>query len=321
MDKVTEAEHYTSTLTVAPQLDRMRLDLFLDHCFGSYTRSFFKNLIDQGLVTRNGVTATKASTRVQAGDIIEVAFPPQRAVHPLRDDHAPLGIEIVDEQNDFIVISKPAGLLVHPPAHGSSVITLSDWLVTYYPEAKDIGDPDRPGLIHRLDKDTSGLLVIARTEDAFTHLQEAFKQRDVRKTYFAIVRGHPPSYGTITYNIERDPICRQQMTHAIESGRRARTEYDVVEYFKDHALVRLRPITGRTHQLRVHCYAIGHPVLGDTMYGKKSHIIDRQALHAHTLAFSFDGASHSYTAPFPDDIQRALTELRKRSPELLSPEA
>lgn len=309
-----EQEHAYATLTVPPQLERMRLDLFLDHCFATYTRSFFKKLIDRGLVTHNDTITTKASSRVTSGDTITVAFPPQRAVHPLRSNHAPLGIDVIAEHDTFLVINKPAGLLVHPPAHGSVAVTLADWLVTYYPEIALTGDADRPGIVHRLDKDTSGILLVARTHTAYEQLQEAFKQREVYKTYYAIVTGHPAAHGTISYNIERDPIHRQQMIHTHESGRHAVTEYTAVEYFQDHTLIKLRPITGRTHQLRVHCSAIGHPILGDAVYGKKSKLIDRQALHAQALSFTYDGTTYQYTAAFPDDITSVLRELRNRSP-------
>jgi len=313
MKDIQSEETCDVTLTVAQQLDRMRLDLFLDHCFATYTRSFFKKLIDTGMVTHNTTITTKASTRVTAGDTVTVTFPPQRSVHPLRHDHYPLGITVIAEHDAFLVIDKPAGLLVHPPAHGSSAVTLADWLVTYYPETHNVGDPERPGIVHRLDKDTSGILLVARTQHAYDTLQHAFKQRDVTKVYYAIVRGHPEPHGTIQYNIERDPIHRQQMIHTQEGGRHAITEYHVVEYFEDHTLLKLRPTTGRTHQIRVHANAIGHPILGDGIYGKKSSIIDRQALHAHTLAFTYNHHAYTYRAPFPRDLQKALWDLRKRA--------
>lgn len=190
------------------------------------------------------------------------------------------------------------------------MITLADIIVSHYPEITNVGQPERPGIVHRLDKDTSGLLLIARTQHGYDTLTKLFKDRTIKKTYLAIVKNDPIESNSITAPISRNPVNPRRMTAKILRGREARTDYKVIQYFDDYALIKVFPHTGRTHQIRVHMEHVGHPVLGDTLYGQQSKsdkkIIKRHALHAHELEFTFDGENHTFTLPLPADMQRLI---------------
>jgi 23S rRNA pseudouridine1911/1915/1917 synthase len=224
-----------------------------------------------------------------------------------------------------MIIHKPANLLVHAPSVKSPAVTLIDWIRHHHHELSSVGAVDRPGIIHRLDKETSGLLIVTRTNYGHTLLGDLFKNRMMHKTYKAVVEGHPAPEGTITLAIGRNPVNRTKMTFFNENcvdetgkvgaikARHAKTEYKVLEYFNDTSLIEAKPTTGRTHQIRVHMMALGHPIIGDQLYGKKSSLIDRQALHAEQLSFTFDNMQHSFTDKAPDDFQQLITFLRKES--------
>lgn len=289
-----------------------RLDRFLAREFKDYSRTFFQALIHRGLVCLNGVIQNHASAVIRKGDTISFTVPvPEKTLHDPIQIRA-LPVEVVYEHEHFLIISKPAGLSTHRAGTRCADLTLADWIVCNYPalaeEFKD--EPDRPGIVHRLDKDTSGLMIIARTRYAYKQFVDLFKSRGVHKTYNALVRGHPPAAGTIDFNIERHATIPTRMTHRIGSGREAVTHYRVLEYVNDSALLELTPLTGRTHQIRVHCAAIGNPIVGDTVYGTKSPLIRRQALHAAHLTFCFDGQSYEFRQPLPADLQEALKHMR-----------
>jgi len=300
-------------LTVSGQDSGSRLDQFLAKSFTHYSRSFFQQLIDNGFISVDGKMQTKAGYKLSVGQEIVIQIPPP---HPVRDvrkeDVDKLGIEIVAEHPDFLIIYKPAGVLVHVPHPNSDTITLVDWIEYYYKDIAHVGTLDRPGIVHRIDKDTSGLLILARTNYAHMQFTQLFKERAIHKTYLALVQGNPPKTGTITFSIDRHQVHRHKMTHSMSSGRAAHTDYQVLEYFDNAAYLQVHPITGRTHQIRVHCAAIGHPILGDVVYGKQSSLIKRQALHAYNIAFEYDGKSYSFTKEIPADFQHALEQLRSK---------
>ena len=215
------------------------------------------------------------------------------------------------EDPDFYIIEKPAGLMVHRPSTSSVELTLIDWLVHQVPEIINIGHPERPGIVHRLDKNTTGLLIVPRTSRAHMLFSDLFKNRDIKKTYLAVVRGHPEKEGTIELPIGRDPITRNKMTVNGIEAREAVTRYKVLTYFENAALVEIYPVTGRTHQIRVHFKAIGHPLLGDQLYGTRSPLIKRHALHATQLTFDFKGKPYTFTSTPPQDFELLLSKLKK----------
>lgn len=303
------------TFVVTKEDENKRLDLYLNSLFSEYTRNFLQQLIEKGLVTLNQKNTVKQSIKIKESDTITIQFPPQQGVDPEKlktlDNH----LSIVYEHNDFFIVNKPAGLLVHQPHANSTELTLVDWLLQAHNPIKidSIGLKERAGIVHRLDKDTSGLIIIARTPHAFKTFQEMFAQRTIYKTYYALVEGHPPREGTVDQAIGRDPYNRTKM--AIKKptdrmiARTATTHYKTITYFQNYSLLELKPITGRTHQIRVHLRHIGHPIVGDSVYGKKSNLINRQALHAQAISFTFDGIFHSISIPLAPDIQAACDLL------------
>jgi len=208
------------------------------------------------------------------------------------------------------VIDKPAGLAVHP-APGHPGHTLVNAVLFHFPHLADIGDSLRPGIVHRLDKDTSGLMLVAKNRIAQANLINQFKARSVSKAYLALVKGHlTPERGVIEAEIGRDPRNRKRMA-VVSGGREARTEYQVVQYTGDYTLLEIRPETGRTHQIRVHLVAIGYPVVGDSVYGVKSPHLSRQFLHACRLGFKLPsiGEYAEFTSQLPPDLQQALRDI------------
>lgn len=236
-----------------------------------------------------------------------------------------MNIRVVHEDRDFLVLDKPAGIAVHGGA-GVRSETVVDWLVRKYPEVKKVGDPstssgqaiERPGIVHRLDKDTSGVLLVARNQKSFEALKHLFKERKVEKTYLALVAGAPKKKsGVIDAPIGRS--VRQPTKRAIGQRaaglRAARTAYRVLEAFGGYALLAVKPKTGRMHQIRVHLASLGHPVAGDRIYGGGKVVLKglgRQFLHAASLSFSYpEGRRWHFEASLPDDLAKVLHELRR----------
>ena len=297
-----------------------------------YSRSFFQHIIKEGYASLNGKPITKSSCPVKAWDSITITFPPKRAIAPTAVAQMVktknLDIEVVHENEHFLIIYKPANIMVHAPSERSGAITLVDWLLVNYPGISQVGYSDRPGIVHRIDKDTSGLLVVPKTPYAHAAFSKLFKDRAIHKTYLAVVEGHPDPAGTIDIPIGRSPQGNKMAAFpeykpytdsgaptTLKSSRGSRrirhaiTHYVVKQYFENNALIEATIVTGRTHQIRVHCTAIGHSIVGDPVYGKKSKFIKRQALHAYCLSFIFDGKEHTFCRELPDDFQELLAAL------------
>ncbi len=285
-----------------------RLDVFIARRLPELSRSHAHRLISEGRVRVAG-TRAKPSLRLEAGQRVAVEVPT-----PLADRAVPeaIPLDIIFEDADLLVVNKRTGMTVHPaPGHRSS--TLVNAILAHCHDLSGIGGVARPGIVHRLDRDTSGVIVVAKNDAAHNALARQLKDRDVEKTYIALVEGTPrPTKGTIDAPIARDPRNRQRMT-VLEGGRDAVTSYEVVERFRGAALLEARPKTGRTHQIRVHLAAIGHPIVGDRVYGKPSPLVPRQFLHAARLAFTHPGIGErvEFEAPLAEDLERGLTELRR----------
>lgn len=289
-----------------------RLDHFLVERLPEFSRSRLQHLIRDGYVRVEGVLAKKSGQVLEPGQVIQVTIPPP-APTGLQPEQIPL--DIVFENGDVIVVNKPAGMVVHPAAgHGSG--TLVHAVLGYAPEIEGIGGKERPGVVHRLDKDTSGLILLAKNDRAHRWLQEQFRNRRVIKTYLALVDGRPAtSRGRVEAPIGRDPAHRKRMAVLpVGKGREAISEYRTLETFEAHTFLEFRPLTGRTHQVRLHCAFLGCPIVGDRVYGRRktSLILDRQFLHAAAIEIVLPGEAQarSFEAPLPPDLEAVLRELR-----------
>ncbi len=281
-----------------------RIDRLLTTEFPTYSRNYFQQLILDEHVLLNGSIIKKSSTIVKPGDVIDVTFPPVRPLGALPLPKEDMGVSILYEHKDFLIVYKPAGVLVHAPNHYKATVSLVDWLVHSFKELETVGYADRPGIVHRLDKDTSGLLIIPRNNSSHAHFSALFQQRKIHKTYLAYVKGHPAESGTIDFNIARHPIHKHKMTHTTGVGRDALTHYNVLSYLSESALIEVHPVTGRTHQIRVHCASIGHPIVGDAVYGSASPLIARQALHAYQVSFTHQERFYSFWHDMPHDMKK-----------------
>jgi 23S rRNA pseudouridine1911/1915/1917 synthase len=298
------------TLVFQVETGGERLDKTVAETVPGLSRATAQRLIKSAQVTVNG-RGSKPSYRVEAGDEVVVHVPAETppAIAP-----EPIALDVIYEDDHLLAVSKPAGMVVHP-AYGHQSGTLVNAVLAYCPRTADVGGAERAGIVHRLDKDTSGLILIAKDEATHAALQRRFKRRQVKKTYLALVENCPePRQGLIDAPIGRDKRKRKQMA-VVRSGRQARTAYHVVERFDDHSLVELQPETGRTHQLRVHLAWLGSPVVGDRVYGyrKQRLLRERHFLHAHKLELTHPatGASLSLTAPLPNDLAGLLRQLRR----------
>ena len=274
----------------------------------SLSRSRLQSLAQEGYVTLNGGEARPAQ-RVKLGDVVKVRVPESRSVEDLIPQDIPL--PFVYEDDHIVVVDKPAGLAVHPgPGHPDG--TLVNALLARCPDIRGIGGELRPGIVHRLDLDTSGLLVVAKTQVAHQNLTEQMKRREMLKEYAAVAVGLvTPESGIIDAPIGRDPRHRQRMA-VTAGGRAARTHYRTEEDLPGHSLLAVQLETGRTHQIRVHLAYLGYPVLGDDVYGKSSVLLDRQFLHAGRLGFRHPTTDRwmEHRVGLPADLERVLTALR-----------
>jgi 23S rRNA pseudouridine1911/1915/1917 synthase len=328
------AEAQRFTLIVDDAGAGQRLDAWLAAAIESVSRARIRRSIDQGLATVDGVPR-KASFRLAAGQHVEMTVAPT----PAGPQPEAISLDVLLEDDAIVVVNKPAGMVVHP-AKGHWTGTLAAALVHRFGELSGVGGATRPGIVHRLERDTSGVIVVAKTDAAHEHLAAQFHNRTVRKEYLAIVSGSPDrDADRISVPIGPHPVHREKMAlrpdHA--DSRPAETFYEVVERFPGFALVRARPKTGRTHQIRLHLAHVRCPVLCDRLYGGRSRIsygevraitrrkgagapssddavlLGRQALHAHRLSLVHPttGAPMTWEAPIPNDMNRVLAMLRE----------
>jgi 23S rRNA pseudouridine1911/1915/1917 synthase len=317
------------------QTNPIRVDKFLATFLTDISREYVQDLIRNQLVLKNGIIVKKPKELVSRGDIIEVnttQLKKQNFTSISQEEKTTLynKVKIIFEHKDFLIIDKPAGLLVHKTNNPESY-SLVDIILKQYPEIRGVRDTyqskeaelqERDGIVHRIDKDTSGIIVIARNQKAFEILKQLFQDRQVYKEYICLVRGHlRESHGNIIYPIIRsklDHTKRVAVVNTKQSGikeRTAHTEYWVAQEYSEASLLRVVIHTGRTHQIRVHMKAIGHPIIGDILYGGKlesqdKHSLSRQFLHAHKMSFTYKGEEYSFISDLPLDLQDILSKLR-----------
>src|SRR5437016_9907976 len=300
-------ERSTTIELVVPKDDaKLRLDRVLAKQLPEYSRSRLQQLILAGFVRVNGAI-TRPSHLVRAGDKIELTEPP---VEKIENQPEPIPLEILFEDKDLIVINKPAGLVVHPGA-GHRSGTLVNALLHHCSTLSGIGGKERPGIVHRIDKETSGCLVAAKNDMAHRELSKQFTARTVEKIYLALVAGKLRKERDIIENkIGRHPVHRQRMSVSSRRGRVAKTEYRVLRSSEQASLIQCRLHSGRTHQIRVHLHHLGNPVLGDKVYAPRLvKNLPRQMLHAWKLGFCHPRTREwkNFKAPLPDDFQNAIS--------------
>jgi 23S rRNA pseudouridine1911/1915/1917 synthase len=289
-----------------------RLDKFLTESLPEFSRSRIQGLIADGFVDVNGHAARKAGQSVESGTTLTIRIPPPVPTDLVAEE---IPLDIIFENSDLLVVNKPAGMVVHPAA-GHASGTLVNAVLGYDPELEGIGGEERPGVVHRLDKQTSGLILLAKNERAHRWLQDQFRLRKVEKTYLALVDGRPPTpSGRVEAPVGRDPRNRKRMAIVPASkGREAISEYKTLENFKSHTLLEFHPLTGRTHQIRLHCAFLKCPIVGDEVYGKRnaSLPISRHFLHAYRLkiVLSSETGPRTFEAPLPDELEQVLRQLR-----------
>jgi 23S rRNA pseudouridine1911/1915/1917 synthase len=307
------------SLTVEPEQDGARLDNFLTACLPAQSRSHVQRLIKEGHVT-GPVSSLRPSTAVRAGQVYHVDFPLPTAATP---EPEAIPLRIVFEDEHLVVLDKPAGMVVHPGA-GHSGGTLVNALLHHVKDLSGIGGELRPGIVHRLDRGTSGLMVAAKSDASHQELSRQFSDREVDKEYIALVWGVVQSGRRIDAPIGRDPGDRQKMSTRARRARNAVTRVTSARHFKGVSLLKVAIATGRTHQIRVHLSAIGHPIVGDTTYGgvhrrTASHLravqrLERPFLHSARLAFTHpaDGRRVEFDSPLPLDLQAILDDIEQR---------
>ena len=289
----------------------VRLDVYLTQKRSDLTRTRLQKLIAEGCVRLNG-SPTRPSQKVRAGDRVLLTVPPP---HPTDLTPQRIPLDLVYQDEEVAVVDKPAGLPVHPgPGHPDG--TLVNGLLALCPDIQGIGGDIRPGIVHRLDKDTSGLMAVAKTHDAHQSLSEQLKSRRVTKGYLALATGKVmPAEGLIDAPIARDNRNRKRMA-VTAGGRESRTRYRTLENQSGHTLLELLLETGRTHQIRVHLAYLGYPLLGDDTYGRSSPLLARQFLHAYNLGFEHPNSGEwmDFHSGLPGDLTAVLEHLGAQTP-------
>jgi len=302
----------TRRIFIISQADTDRLDKFLVSQLPEYSRSRLQALIRDGFVKIDGKVVSKTGTVLVPRQTVEIVLPEPESTNLIPEE---IPLNVIFENQDLMVINKPAGMVVHPAA-GHATGTLVHAALAHAPELEGIGGERRPGIVHRLDKDTSGLILVAKNDRAHRWLQDQFRLRKVKKVYLALVDSFAPTpTGRIEAYIGRDPEHRKKMAIvSAQKGREAVTEYRVLETFANHSLIEVHPLTGRTHQIRLHLAFLGCPIVGDTIYGhrKSSLELQRHFLHAARLTIQLPGElqPRSFEAALPQELENLLTQLR-----------
>jgi len=285
-----------------------RLDKYVGEKCPELSRTYAQRLIADGYVTVND-RVVKPGLKLSIGDRLRMAIPPTTPGLLLPEA---IPLSIIYENDDVLVVDKAAGLTVHP-APGHPDHTLINAILSHFPDLADVNDSLRPGVVHRLDKDTSGVMLVAKNRTAQLNLADQFKTHSVFKAYLVLVKGHlTPESGIIEAPMGRDPRDRKRMA-VVAEGREARTEYRVIKYIDNYTLLEVMTETGRTHQIRVHLSAIGYPVVGDKVYGVKSSYLSRQFMHACRLGFKLPstGKYVEFTSELPRDLAQALSTIER----------
>ena len=298
------------TLTASAEDKGARTDKFISDNIGELTRSAVQGLMEKGNILVNGKAVSK-NYKLREGDSVEVDIPEPEPMDAVAED---IPLDIVYEDNDLLVVNKPKGMVVHP-AHGNYTGTLVNALLHHCGDSlSGINGVIRPGIVHRIDKNTSGLLIVAKNDAAHLHLAEQIKEHSFTREYEAVASGYfKDTEGTVDAPIGRHKTDRKKMCVTTENSRNAVTHYSVIKQYGGYAHVRLRLETGRTHQIRVHLAYIGHPVLGDDVYGKPYKGIDGQCLHARKIGFIHPttGEYMEFTSELPDYFISILNKLEK----------
>jgi 23S rRNA pseudouridine1911/1915/1917 synthase len=311
----------TASFVIPETVANGRADLILTELMGgAYSRSCLTRLIKQKAVLVDSV-AVRPSTTIRPGQLVQI-LEPDPEISSNREISTPPNFSIIFEDDYIIVVDKPAGLAVHPGARRPDG-TLMDMIVSGRPEMVGVGQEGRWGIVHRLDRDTSGVMVVAKNQQSYDSLSKQFKEHSMKRIYLAIVRGNPGAdSGVVDVPIGRNPHDRKRISVSTNKGRSATTIWNVVNRLLGFCLLEIYPKTGRTHQIRVHLASAGLPVLGDTVYGRLRHaprnkdswpaeglnVMKRQALHAHTLAIVHpqSGAVRKFCSPLPEDMEKFL---------------
>lgn len=307
------------TFEVTEELSGKRADIVLSHFLSEHTRSQIKKLIDDNHVLVQG-KPIKPSKKFDQGEIVQITLPEPESIDVVPEN---IRLEVLYEDSAIIVVNKPPAMVVHPAA-GVKSGTLVNALLYRCDDLSGIGGKIRPGIVHRLDKDTSGVIVVAKNDQSHNSLVDQFKNRTVKKRYLAIVEGSPKTdSGSFESVIGRDPIDRKKISSKTKSGRESLTFWKVLKRFESTCFVEAEPKTGRTHQIRVHFSENGYPILADKVYGHKKQRnkllnqieqkLTRQALHASQIGFSHPVTNDwvEFTAPLPEDMEQALDSLEK----------
>ncbi len=294
-----------------------RLDVALVKGTSGLSRSQIQRLVSQGNIFVDGVVSSKSAAVLNGSETVLIRVPPPVPTSLSAED---IPLDIVYEDNDLLVVDKPSGMVVHPSA-GHRTGTLVNAVLAHAPQMTGVGGEQRPGIVHRLDKDTSGIIVVAKNDLAHRFLQAQFKERTVEKSYLGLVYGVPPSSnGRVETAIGRDKKFRKRMAIYHEKSSKTRfavTRYSTVEKFDGWTLLKIKPITGRTHQIRVHMSYLGCPIVGDLLYGNRRmvsdlHGLQRQFLHAARLKIAIPkGDTRIFISPLPKDLENVLTQSRE----------